>query len=148
MEGTLVTTGPVDWPHPENCTARDVLDRVGDRWTVYVVAQLGTGTMRFTEIRRSVEGISQRMLTVTLRALERDGLVERHMYPVIPPRVDYSLTDQGRSLLDVVGALVEWSAEHTNDILAARERYDSARAVERSSSPTAISTADGRGRGR
>ncbi len=125
----MATAGPADWPHPENCTARDVLDRVGDRWTVYVVALLGTGTLRFTEIRRSVEGISQRMLTVTLRALERDGLVERRVYPVIPPRVDYTLTDEGRSLLDLVRALVEWSAEHTGDILAARKRYDAAQAA-------------------
>jgi DNA-binding HxlR family transcriptional regulator len=140
----VVTAGPADWPHPENCTARDVLDRVGDRWTVYVVALLGTGTMRFTEIRRSVEGISQRMLTVTLRALERDGLVERRVYPVIPPRVEYSLTDQGRSLLDLVRELVEWSAEHTSDILAARQRYDAAHeALEDPPGPAADVTSDG-----
>jgi len=101
-----------------------VLDRVGDKWTANVVALLGTGTMRFSDIRRSVDGISPRMLTVTLRALERDGLIDRRIYPVIPPRVEYTLTDLGESLLDLVRALIDWSAEHTGDILAARERYD------------------------
>ena len=96
--------------------------------------------MRFTQIRRSVESISQRMLTVTLRALERDGLVERRVYPVIPPRVEYTLTDQGRSLLDLVRALVEWSAEHTGDILAARQRYDAAHAASAAEHGNAVST--------
>jgi DNA-binding HxlR family transcriptional regulator len=127
----MTTAGARDWPppKPENCAARDVLDRVGDKWTAHVVALLGTGTMRFTELRRSVEGISPRMLTVTLRALERDGLIDRRIYPVIPPRVEYTLTDLGESLLDFVLALIDWSAEHTVDILAARNRYDAAQAV-------------------
>jgi DNA-binding HxlR family transcriptional regulator len=126
------TAAPRDWPPPapENCTAREVLDRVGDKWTVYVVALLGTGTMRFSEIRRAVEGISPRMLTVTLRALERDGLLDRRVYPVIPPRVEYTLTELGESLLDHVRALVDWSADHTGDILAARQRYDASQAAE------------------
>jgi DNA-binding HxlR family transcriptional regulator len=102
-----------------------VLDRVGDKWTAHVVALLGTGTMRFSDIRRTVEGISPRMLTVTLRALERDGLISRRVYPVIPPRVEYTLTQLGESLLDVVRELIDWSADHTSDILAARQRYDS-----------------------
>jgi Predicted transcriptional regulators len=127
----MTTGGARDWPppKPENCAARDVLDRVGDKWTAHVVALLGTGTMRFTELRRSVDGISPRMLTVTLRALERDGLIDRRIYPVIPPRVEYTLTDLGESLLDFVRALIDWSAEHTSDILAARNRYDAAQAV-------------------
>jgi DNA-binding HxlR family transcriptional regulator len=120
-----------DWPppQPENCAARDVLDRVGDKWTAHVVALLGTGTMRFTELKHAVEGISPRMLTVTLRALERDGLVDRRVYPVIPPRVEYTLTDLGESLLDFVRALIDWSAEHTGDILSARRRYDESQAI-------------------
>ena len=91
----MTTAARRDWPppRPENCTAREVLDRVGDKWTAHVVALLGTGTMRFTEIRRSVDGISPRMLTVTLRALEREGVIDRRVYPVIPPRVEYTLTD-------------------------------------------------------
>jgi DNA-binding HxlR family transcriptional regulator len=115
-----------DWPppHPENCTARDVLDRVGDKWTAHVVALLGTGTLRFSDIRRAVDGISPRMLTVTLRGLERDGLVDRRVYPVIPPRVEYTLTELGESLCDLVRALIDWSAAHTGDILAQRQRYD------------------------
>jgi DNA-binding HxlR family transcriptional regulator len=111
-------------PPPEGCLARDVLDRVGDKWTVQVIHLLGPGTMRFSELRRSVEGISQRMLTVTLRGLERDGLVVRRVFAVVPPRVEYTLTPLGESLLDVVGALVEWSAGHTGDIAEARRRYD------------------------
>jgi DNA-binding HxlR family transcriptional regulator len=127
----MTTAERRDWPppHPENCTAREVLDRVGDKWTAHVVALLGTGTMRFSEIRRQVEGISPRMLTVTLRALERDGLIDRRIYPVIPPRVEYTLTALGESLLDVVRPLVDWSAEHTGDILAARRRYDAVQAA-------------------
>jgi DNA-binding HxlR family transcriptional regulator len=101
-----------------------VLDRVGDKWTVQVIHLLGLGTMRFSELRRSVEGISQRMLTVTLRGLERDGLVMRQVFAVVPPRVEYTLTPLGESLLDVVGALVEWSAGHTGDIAGARRHYD------------------------
>jgi DNA-binding HxlR family transcriptional regulator len=103
-----------------------VLDRIGDKWSVYVIALLGNGTLRFTELRRAVEGISQRMLTVTLRALERDGLIERRIYAVIPPRVEYTLTPLGSSLLDVVGALVEWSNEHQPDVQRARTQYDAA----------------------
>jgi DNA-binding HxlR family transcriptional regulator len=127
----VTTEAPREWPPPapENCTAREILDRVGDKWTVYVVALLGTGTMRFSDIRRSVDGISSRMLTVTLRALERDGLLDRRVYPVIPPRVEYTLTDLGESLLDVVRALVDWSADRTGDILAARQRYDASQAA-------------------
>jgi DNA-binding HxlR family transcriptional regulator len=111
------------------CLARDVLDRIGDKWSAYVIALLGNGTLRFTELRRAVEGISQRMLTVTLRALERDGLIDRRIYAVIPPRVEYTLTPLGASLLDVVGALVAWSNEHQPDVERARIRYD-ARARE------------------
>ena len=123
----MTSAGPRDWPppHPENCAARDVLDRVGDKWSAQVIALLGTGTARHMEIRRAIDGISQRMLTVSLRALERDGLISRRVYPVIPPRVEYSLTELGCSLLDIVRALVDWSADHTGDILAARQRYDS-----------------------
>jgi len=103
---------------------REVLDTVGDKWSVYVICVLDQGTMRFTELKRAIDGISQRMLTVTLRALERDGLVERQVHAVIPPRVEYRLTPLGASLLEVVGGLMRWSAGHTADIDAARARYD------------------------
>jgi DNA-binding HxlR family transcriptional regulator len=111
--------------HEPRCLlARDVLNRVGDKWSAYTIALLGGGTMRFSELRREIDGISQRMLTVTLRALERDGLIDRKVYPVIPPRVDYSLTPLGRSLLQAVRQLVAWSEANTEAIQAARERYD------------------------
>lgn len=121
-----------EWPRPRpaNCTARDTLDLVGDKWTVQVVGSLGNGTKRFTEIRRSVNGISSRMLTVTLRSLERDGLVVRRVYPVIPPRVEYTLTDLGESLLDLVLALIDWSAANTDRILAQRKRFDDAQSAD------------------
>ncbi len=108
----------------EGCLARDVLDRIGDKWSAYVIGHLGEGTRRFSELRRAIDGISQRMLTVTLRALERDGLIARQVYPVIPPRVEYSLTPLGRSLLTIVDALVAWSGEHISDVEQARVRYD------------------------
>jgi DNA-binding HxlR family transcriptional regulator len=108
----------------DRCAARDVLDRVGDKWSVYVLALLGDGTRRFMDLRRSIEGISQRMLTVTLRNLERDGLIRRTVYPVVPPRVDYALTPLGRTLRDVIDALVTWAEKHTGDIRRARAAYD------------------------
>lgn len=128
----MATPAPRDWPpsHPPHCTARDVLDRVGDKWTVHVVALLAAGTMRFSDLRRSVEGISSRMLTVTLRGLERDGLIAREVYPVVPPRVEYTLTPLGESLLDLVQGLLDWSAEHTEVILAERQKYDAAQAAQ------------------
>jgi DNA-binding HxlR family transcriptional regulator len=106
------------------CQAREVLDRVGDKWSLFVISQLGRGTKRFTELKRDITGISQRMLTVTLRGLERDGLVTRTMYPVMPPRVDYTLTPLGLTLLDAVGFLVRWAGSHTGEIQAARDTYD------------------------
>lgn len=103
---------------------RDVLNRVGDKWSVLVVALLGDGPRRFSELRRSIEGISQRMLTLTLRGLERDGLVTRTIFPTIPPRVDYELTAMGRTLLKPINALAEWSEENRAAIQDARNRYD------------------------
>jgi DNA-binding HxlR family transcriptional regulator len=107
-----------------SCRARDVLDRVGDKWSVYVISLLGDGPRRFTQLLRAIDGISQRMLTVTLRGLERDGIVTRTVYPVVPPRVDYALTRTGETLLATVRGLVAWADEHTGDIDAARARYD------------------------
>jgi DNA-binding HxlR family transcriptional regulator len=108
----------------EGCRARDVLDRVGDKWSTIVIYVLGTGTKRFTELLRAVDGISQRMLTVTVRGLERDGLVSRVVHPVVPPRVDYALTPMGRTLLSTVQELVEWADRHRADIDVARAAYD------------------------
>ena len=117
---------PEDVHNPDSCLTREILDRIGDKWSVYVIDALAGGTRRFGELRRQIDGISQRMLTVTLRALERDGLITRRMYPVIPPRVEYSLTPLGRSLLAIVEALVSWSADHISDVQHARRRYDQA----------------------
>ena len=110
---------------PADCRAiSDVLARVGDKWSVLVVSRLGAGSMRFNELRRSIGGISQRMLTLTLRGLERDGLVTRTVFPTIPPRVDYELTDLGRGLQQPVRALGEWAMDHQREIEDARTRFD------------------------
>jgi DNA-binding HxlR family transcriptional regulator len=110
---------------PEDCRAvSDVLDRVGDKWSVLVVVTLGDGPKRFNELRRSIASISQRMLTLTLRGLERDGLVTRTVFPTIPPRVDYRLTELGRSLLHPVAALGNWARENHARIVQARVRFD------------------------
>jgi DNA-binding HxlR family transcriptional regulator len=106
------------------CRARDVLDRVGDKWSVMVIYMLGSGTRRFSELLRSIDGISQRMLTVTLRGLERDGLVTRTVHAVVPPRVDYDLTPMGQTLLSTIQSLMEWSHRHTAEIDASRAAYD------------------------
>ena len=111
-------------PALTDCRARDVLHRVGDKWSVFVIDQLGQGSQRFSELRRSIDGITGRMLTVTLRGLERDGLVARTVHPVIPPRVDYALTPMGATLLETIEQLVDWADSHTEDIYAARSSYD------------------------
>jgi DNA-binding HxlR family transcriptional regulator len=110
--------------HPSVCKAREVLGRIGDKWSLYVISRLGEEPKRFTDLKRGIAGISQRMLTVTLRGLERDGIVTRTVYPVMPPRVDYALTPMGRTLLDTVGTLVVWAEDHLADIDSARTAYD------------------------
>lgn len=101
-----------------------VFARVGDKWSIYVIMLLGGGPRRFNEIKRMVGGISQRMLTLTLRGLERDGLVTRTVFPTIPPRVDYELTDLGRGLWKPVETLGAWAREHQPEIESARARFD------------------------
>lgn len=120
-------------PNNEQCLPmRQALDRVGDKWSVLVVAMLGGGPKRFSELRRLIEGVSQRMLTLTLRGLERDGLVTRTVYPTVPPRVDYALTPAGRTLLVPVRALAAWAFENWPAVQAAQKRFDakSAAAVQ------------------
>jgi len=110
---------------PANCTAREILARIGDKWSVYVMHVLGDGgTLRFNEVREQVDGISQRMLTVRLRHLERDGLVARRVFPEVPPRVEYSLTPLGATLRQLVRGLVAWSDAHLGEVDAARATYD------------------------
>ena len=119
--------GTIGQPHStEECVSiNEVLTRVGDKWTLQVISQLGEGTLRFTELKRSVDGISQRMLTLTLRQLERDGLVERTVYPTVPPKVEYTLSDFGRTILIPVTALANWALTYRLDIQAARDAFDS-----------------------
>lgn len=109
---------------PEACRARETLDRVAEKWTVMVIALLGERTKRFGELKRECVGISQRMLTVTLRGLERDGMVVRTVYPEIPPRVEYTLTKLGRTMLEAVEPIIVWTESHGDEIDAAREAYD------------------------
>ncbi|MFF5208132.1 winged helix-turn-helix transcriptional regulator [Streptosporangium sp. NPDC000396] len=114
----------IQWDTRADCDVRQILDRIADKWSLLVIALLDRRTMRFTELRREIDGVSQRMLTVTLRQLERDGLVRRTVYPVVPPRVDYELTPLGMTLHEVIKSLVIWTEEHQNEIAAARSDYD------------------------
>jgi DNA-binding HxlR family transcriptional regulator len=128
-EGTLTRAAhtdvrePVHADHPA-CQLRDVLDRVGDKWSVLVMDLLGAGPRRYSQLHKAIEGISQRMLTLTLRSLERDGLVERTVTPTSPPRVDYALTEVGKTLSGQVAALIRWAEEHREYIAESRSRYD------------------------
>jgi DNA-binding HxlR family transcriptional regulator len=125
QEGTPVIPGNLH--EPGDCRAiSEVLSRVGDKWTVLVVSTLGGGPKRFNELRKALGSISQRMLTLTLRALERDGLVTRTVYPTIPPRVDYELTSLGCSLLDPVNTLSTWARKNRPAMEEARRRFDAA----------------------
>lgn len=112
------------WDTREDCEVRQILDRVADKWSLLVIALLDSRTLRFTELSREIDGVSQRMLTVTLRHLERDGLVRRTVHPVVPPRVDYELTPLGVTLHDTIQSLVTWTERHQNEIAAARVGYD------------------------
>lgn len=116
-------TQPWD-PYARDCPSRVVLDRIGDRWTVLLVGALADGPRRFGELARDVDGISQKMLTQTLRELERDGIVHRTVHPEVPVRVEYRLTECGESLRGPLRALEEWSIEHLGSVLADQERYD------------------------
>ncbi|WP_433577181.1 winged helix-turn-helix transcriptional regulator [Nocardia brasiliensis] len=112
------------WDTRVDCEVRQILDRVADKWSLLVIALLDQQSLRFTELKRKIDGVSQRMLTRTLRHLERDGLVERTVYPTVPPRVDYALTPLGASLHTTIKALVTWTETHQPEIVAARNAYD------------------------
>ena len=116
--------------HSTCVVVREILDRVGDKWSVLVIALLGERGQRFSELKRSIEGISQRMLTLTLRQLEHDGLVSRTVHATVPPRVDYALTPLGESVLEPIAGLMQWARDHGSDIADARRRYEDANAVE------------------
>jgi DNA-binding HxlR family transcriptional regulator len=115
---------PYNEDHP-TCRLRDVLDRVGDKWSVLALNLLSDGPKRYSELQRSIDGISQRMLTLTLRSLERDGLVSRTVTPTSPPRVDYALTQVGGTLSAQVEGLIQWAEEHREYVAQSRLRHDS-----------------------
>ncbi|MFG1607206.1 winged helix-turn-helix transcriptional regulator [Actinoplanes sp. NPDC049265] len=112
--------------YAKNCASRQVLNRIGDTWSVLIVHLLRNGPERYTALQRGIEGISPKMLTQTLRGLERDGLLTRTVHAVVPPRVDYALTPLGESLLELVAALEMWSETHIHDVQVARAAYDAA----------------------
>src|SRR5437879_12364661 len=124
QERTSMSPRHIDHTAPAFRAVREVLNRVGDKWSIYIVGYLRDGPLRFNELRRSIEGISQRMLTLTLRGLERDGLVTRTIFPTIPPRVDYELTDLGRTLWQAVEPLGAWARGHVKHIIKARAKFD------------------------
>jgi DNA-binding HxlR family transcriptional regulator len=133
--GTFLKPSNID-VHGSDCRALgEVLSRIGDKWTVFVVGLLAERSMRFNEIRRTVGGISQRMLTLTLRGLERDGLVTRTVYPTIPPRVDYALTPLGCTLIEPLIALGDWAKKHQATVEEARARFDASRAPKTAAQP-------------
>ena len=109
---------------PASCRVRTILDRIGDKWAIYVVDRLGAGPRRFSELHRGIDGITGRMLTVTLRGLERDGILTRTVHAAVPPRVEYALTPLGATLLDTIGQLVTWADAHIGEVEAAQAAYD------------------------
>lgn len=119
-----VPVAPSGNPYQQGCPTRRILDRIGDRWTVLVVGALGDDTARFSELKRRVEGISQKMLTQTLREMERDGLVIRTVFAQVPVRVEYRLTEAGMSLRAPLKALEDWSIEYLGQVLTAQQSYD------------------------
>lgn len=114
------------WDAREDCEVRQILDRVADKWSLLVIALLAEKTMRFGELVREIDGVSKKMLTVTLRNLERDGLIHREIFPEIPPRVEYRLSPLGRTLLGTIQSLVGWVEEHQVQMAKAREAFDAA----------------------
>jgi DNA-binding HxlR family transcriptional regulator len=125
------TEDAFQWDTREDCEVRQILDRIGDKWSLLVIALLDNRSLRFTELKKTIDGISQRMLTVTLRQLERDGLVRRTVHPVVPPRVDYDLTPLGVTLHATIQSLVNWTETHQNQIALARAAYDIRTAAEK-----------------
>ena len=118
-------TNALGWNiYDDRCPTRLVLGRLADKWTVLVVGQLAHGTRRFGELRREIMGISPKVLTQTLRALERDGILTRHVYASVPPKVEYTLTPLGRTLIDLVAAISGWAETHIEAVLEAQQTFD------------------------
>ena len=108
----------------KNCPTRLVLDRIADKWTVLTVGALANETKRFSQLQRELDGISQKMLTQTLRGLERDGVIQRQVYPTVPPKVEYSLTPLGRTLITLLENITHWSEDNIERVIEAQQAYD------------------------
>jgi len=141
QEGTRMAPRHIHDPNSTDCRAvAGVLSRIGDKWTVLLVAMLKDGPMRFNEMKRGVNGISQRMLTLTLRGLERDGLVTRTVYPTVPPKVEYALTPLGNSLTGAIEGLGLWARENGDAMREARAKFDAGQADDPPSPMTSAAT--------
>ena len=127
-DGTRMSPGHIQ--DTRTCEVRDVLDRVGDKWSLLLIELLDHDTRRFSELKREIDGISQRMLTRTLRQLERDGLVTRTVHAVVPPRVEYALTPLGHTLFDAIQPLVAWSRANRATVARSRDAFDAAGPLE------------------
>lgn len=110
--------------YASDCPVRQALDRIGDKWTTLIIGMLEDKPKRFSELKRGIGGISQKMLTQTLRSLERDGVVKRTLYPEVPPRVEYALTPLGETLCEPIAAIIRWTDAHIDEVLAAQTQYD------------------------
>lgn len=113
----------IDW-YDRNCPSRQLLDRIGDTWSVLIIAALADGPRRYSQVAARIDGVSPKMLTQTLRGLERDGMISRTVFPEVPPRVEYELTGLGRSLLGLVADMSTWAEKHIADVIDARDAYD------------------------
>ena len=127
---TEIDGDPYHWDVRNDCEVRQILDRIPGKWSLLTIALLDGGARRFSELQRMIDGISQRMLSVTLRQLERDGLVKRTVFPIVPPRVDYELTTLGATLLETTQAIVAWTEAHQVEVAAARSAYDTRAAAD------------------
>ena len=121
MDSSEVTE--INW-YDRNCPSRQILDRIGDTWSALVIASLADGPRRYSQLAARIDGVSPKMLTQTLRGLERDGMISRTVFPEVPPRVEYELTGLGRSLLGLVGEMSTWAEKHISDVIGARGAYD------------------------
>lgn len=124
------TAVTIDVPMIESCDLREVLDRIGDKWSASVIIELGQGVRRFRQLQRAMSGVSQRMLTLTLRRLERDGLVVRTVFPTVPAQVEYELTPAGRSLRSLLATVAGWGLDHRDVIMESRRRWDARTTTE------------------
>jgi DNA-binding HxlR family transcriptional regulator len=121
MDSNNVTD--IDW-YDRNCPSRQILDRIGDTWSVLIIGSLADGPRRYSQLAARIDGVSPKMLTQTLRGLERDGIISRAVFPEVPPRVEYELTGLGGSLLGLVGEMSTWAEKHIGDVIEARDSYD------------------------